>query len=85
MSSKPTACWDTDHDARALRVQNAPGWSSLLRPLPRIRMTITEPVVPEFTEDAISVVVSEGLLKPLGHPPPSGAGQRLGCFQSIGV
>jgi hypothetical protein len=30
MSSKPTACWDTDHDARALRVQHAPGRSLLL-------------------------------------------------------
>src|SRR5262245_12443267 len=30
MSSKPTVCWDTDHDARVLRVQHAPGRSLLL-------------------------------------------------------
>lgn len=46
----------------------------LALPVPPARLTITETAwLLGFAEQDISVLVSAGLLKPLGHPPQSGS------------
>ena len=46
----------------------------LTLPVPPARLTITETSwLLGFTEQDITVLVSAGLLKPLGHPPQSGS------------
>jgi len=45
---------------------------SLARPPARLRITEAAWLL-GFTEHDISLLVSLGLLKPLGHPPPSGS------------
>ena len=52
--------------------QNKRDFLSLL--VPPARLTITETAwCLGFTEHDISVLISEGMLKPLGHPPASGS------------
>ena len=46
----------------------------LALPISPARVTLTETAwLLGFSEQDISVLVSVGLLKPLGHPPPSGS------------